>query len=118
PKSHTTSTRFARTVTVSGPDVAVAVGMEAAPGPSQNHDGTPVQPCAGLAVTPTAGHGCSELAWSTSPAIGPGAEPPPDGVDVGLGTQEVSPSLVPSGANVIQPVVPGGHAGYSPASIA
>ena len=61
PNSQVTPASRARTDTVSGPEDAVASGIEALPR-SQNHDGRPVSPVPGLMPMTRVGHGCLELA--------------------------------------------------------
>src|SRR5450830_1552241 len=69
PNSQVTPASRARTDTVSGPEDAVASGIEALPR-SQNHDGRPVSPVPGLMPMTSVGHGCLELAWSASAISG------------------------------------------------
>src|SRR5437016_5093533 len=57
-----TSIKEARTVTVRGPAVALAGGIDALGGVSQNHEANPVRPLSGLTPTVSRGHACRELA--------------------------------------------------------
>src|SRR6266566_7047 len=84
PKSQTTSMSAALTVTVSGPAVALAGGIAALAGRSQNQDCRPVRPLFGLTPTLRFGQGCRELACSASSIS---AAEPGVGVAVELGTQ-------------------------------
>src|ERR1700674_1059381 len=71
PKSQSTSIKDARTVTVKGPAVALAGGIVAFGGVSQNHEASPVRPLSGLTPTVSLGHVCRELA-SCAKANSPG----------------------------------------------
>src|SRR5260370_5453778 len=71
PKSQSTSSSAARTVTVKGPAVALTGGIVAFGGVSQNHEASPVRPLSGLTPTVSLGHACRELA-SCAKASSPG----------------------------------------------
>ena len=58
-------------MTVRGPAVALAVGIVAFDGVSQNHEASPVRPLSGLTPTVSLGHACRELA-SCAKANSPG----------------------------------------------
>src|ERR1700719_1751438 len=71
PKSQSTARSAARTVTVRGPATALAGGIVAFDGLSQNHEASPVRPLSGLTPTVSLGHACRELA-SCAQANSPG----------------------------------------------
>ena len=59
------------TVTIRGPAAALAGGIVALDGVSQNHEASPVRPLSGLTPTVSLGHACRELA-SCAKANSPG----------------------------------------------
>src|SRR5256885_970962 len=107
PNLQVTSEKVAWTVTVSGPEVAVASGMAALPA-HQNHVASPARPRPGLTLTCRFGHGCRALAssasWTGETVAACG------GAGAWLGTQTTwNAALVFAGATK-NPVCPGGQA--------